>query len=429
MPGARSPGWFLQVQSQSADLSEQGAGEDGRLAPCSSEMVKYCIGPKVSRGAACLASSDADALSAVCKSTLAAMPVRQGGGGVVPRCSHSPLCSNTLGGDKTTLAACVEWKQTGRLYLQLPVCTAGRAWRRRFGRRHRFQEQSVGLPAQRARTTPAFQIRCEPQADPRTVGEEDVIGHQLKAHGVKVDAQDNVSRICDADGSTVMKISPEGKLLMTLPAPGAREATGTRPRARDCCGSRWTSPSPPMATSISARAMRTRVRVDDTDSRRPRGQYSVRGARRPSRSGRRKFVNQWWYGNSWGPGKFESVHGIGVDPKTGNVWLGDRDQYRLVVDTGEGKFIKISLSMKNLTHLRRLFRVRRASSGSPRAMMASSSSWDQNGNTVVAVGNGRGTGPGQFMETNFMAMDTHGNLYTGRHDGCLGHRNGSRPAK
>ena len=28
-----------------------------------------------------------------------------------------------------------------------------------------------------------------------------------------------------------------------------------------------------------------------------------------------KFINQW-FGDNWGPGKFASVHGIGVDPTT-----------------------------------------------------------------------------------------------------------------
>ena len=54
----------------------------------------------------------------------------------------------------------------------------------------------------------------------RTIG-EDVIGHQVKAHGIAVDAQDNVW-ICDANGSTVMKLSPEGKLLMTIGIRGKR---------------------------------------------------------------------------------------------------------------------------------------------------------------------------------------------------------------
>ena len=41
------------------------------------------------------------------------------------------------------------------------------------------------------------------------------------------------------------------------------------------------------------------------------------------------------------------VHGIAVDPKNGNVWLGDREEYRLVVYTGDGKFVK-TVQMRNL---------------------------------------------------------------------------------
>ena len=40
----------------------------------------------------------------------------------------------------------------------------------------------------------------------------DVIGYQDKAHGMAVDAEDNVW-ITAANSATVMKISPEGKLL------------------------------------------------------------------------------------------------------------------------------------------------------------------------------------------------------------------------
>src|SRR5580700_10676813 len=48
---------------------------------------------------------------------------------------------------------------------------------------------------------------------------EDVIGHQNKAHGMAIDAQDNIW-ICDENGDTVMKLSPEGKLLMTIGVKG-----------------------------------------------------------------------------------------------------------------------------------------------------------------------------------------------------------------
>src|SRR4029434_3371564 len=59
----------------------------------------------------------------------------------------------------------------------------------------------------------------------------DVIGYQDKAHGMAVDSEEN-SWITAAHSATVMKISPEGKLLMTIGTKGRRgdwdEAKGQR---------------------------------------------------------------------------------------------------------------------------------------------------------------------------------------------------------
>ena len=49
----------------------------------------------------------------------------------------------------------------------------------------------------------------------------DVIGYQDKAHGMAVDAEDNVW-ITAANGATVMKLGPEGKLLLTIGERGRR---------------------------------------------------------------------------------------------------------------------------------------------------------------------------------------------------------------
>jgi hypothetical protein len=54
-----------------------------------------------------------------------------------------------------------------------------------------------------------------------------------------------------------------------------------------------------------------------------------------------KFKNQW-YGNEVGMGKFNSAHGLAVDPSNGDVWIGDREDYRIVVYSGDGKFLKRS---------------------------------------------------------------------------------------
>lgn len=83
----------------------------------------------------------------------------------------------------------------------------------------------------------------------------------------------------------------------------------------------------------------------------------------------------------------------------GNVWIGDRDQYRIVIYTGAGKFVK-TISIRGVAWI---------SSGNDGQMLK----LDQDGSVLGAIGNGRGTGPGQFMETDFMALDKQGNVYSG----------------
>src|SRR6185295_11260714 len=50
---------------------------------------------------------------------------------------------------------------------------------------------------------------------------------------------------------------------------------------------------------------------------------------------------------SVGQGKFSMAHGVAVDPQNGDVWIGDREQYRLVVYTKDGVFRR-TIQMRNL---------------------------------------------------------------------------------
>ena len=394
-----APGWSLQRQSQSANISELGGERGGVLEPCSDEIGKYCVGQE--GGARVCLSHIAEKLSGQCKTVLAAMPEGATVKNPVPRCSHSPLCSTNRGGGKPTVER-VEWKQTLGYTFAYPFALppAGRGgvsgvavdskdnlWA--------FQRNAPGQPQ-------LFEFDAHHKLI-RTVG-EDVIGYIYKAHGIAVDAQDNVW-ICDADGSTVMKLSPEGKLLMTL---GTREKRGDWDEAK---GQRllWQPLDIAFGRNgdIYIGEGHADESPDDVDSGDPANTVGAARVLHLDKSG--KFLGQW-YGNSWGPGKFTMVHGIAVDPKTGNVWIGDREQYRLVVYTGDGKFIK-TLSMRNLTcavyfDLQGDLWVATGNDGQVIKI-------GRNGNVRGAIGNGRGRGDGQFMETNFMAMDKDGNLYSG----------------
>jgi sugar lactone lactonase YvrE len=320
--------------------------------------------------------------------------------GAVPPCSHSPVCGNRLGGPRSALQR-VEWKQTmGFTYVypvDLPeggggvsavaINSKGDLWV--------FQRNAVGKPQ-------LFQFGPDRKLV-RTVG-DDVIGHQEKAHGMAIDAEDNVW-ICDANGATVMKLSPEGKLLATIGVRGKRgdwdEAKGQRLL--------WQPMDLAFAPNgdIYIAEGHANESPNDTDSGDPANTLGAARVIHLDKSGR--FIHQW-YGNSVGQGRFSMAHGIAVDPRNGNVWIGDREEYRLVVYTADGKFIK-TIQMRNLTC---------AVDFDPQGNLWVASGQDgqllkidQDGNVLGAVGNGSGIGEGQFIETNYMAWDKHGNLYTG----------------
>ena len=320
--------------------------------------------------------------------------------GAVPPCSHSPLCGNRLGGARSALQR-VEWKQTMGLTYVYPVDlpeggggvsavainSKGDLWV--------FQRNAVGKPQ-------LFQFGPDRKLI-RTVG-DDVIGHQEKAHGMAIDAEDNVW-ICDANGATVMKLSPEGKLLATIGVRGKRgdwdEAKGQRLL--------WQPMDLAFAPNgdIYIAEGHANESPNDTDSGDPANTLGAARVIHLDKNGR--FIHQW-YGNSVGQGKFSMAHGIAVDPGNGNVWLGDREEYRLVVYTADGKFVK-TIQMRNLMcavdfdPLGNLW----AASGQDGQLLKI----DQDGNVLGAVGNGSGTGEGQFIETNYMAWDKQGNIYTG----------------
>ena len=402
-PAASSPGFVLQKQSLSASIAELGGGRGRPLEACSGEIGKYCIGQEIG-ARACLEKLQ-DKLSMSCKTTLATLPQGRGevgaGAAIVPHCSHSPLCSTNRGGGKPTVER-VLWNQTRGYTFAYPFALPSDAKGGISGvamdsrdNLWAFQRNAPGQPQLFKFDKSHKLVLTVP---------ESTIGHIHKAHGIAVDAQDNVW-IADADGSVVMKLSPEGKLLLTL---GTRKKRGDWVEEK---GQRLLWQPMDIAFGPHGDVYIAEGHADespnDTDSDDP---ANVIGAARVLHFDKdARFVNQW-YGNSWGPGKFESVHGIGVDPKNGDVWLGDRDQYRLVVYSGAGKFIK-TLSMKNLTcavHFDSAGNLWVATGNDGQLINI-----DRNGNVLGAVGKGRGTAEGQFMETNFIAIDTQGNLYTG----------------
>ena len=235
-----------------------------------------------------------------------------------------------------------------------------------------------------------------------TIG-EGVVGHQNKAHGMAIDAQDNIW-ICDENGDTVMELSADGKLLMTLGVKGQRgdwdEAKGQRllwqplalafaPNGDVYIGMGHANESP-----------------NDTDKS-PTNNIGSARVLHLDRNG--KFINQW-FGNRAGQGHFSMVHGIAVNPSNGNVYIGDREEYRIVVYDANGRFIK-TIQMRNLVCALYVDPHGQLWMATGQDGQVFKIDWD--GNILGAIGNGPGRGEGQFTESNYMAMDSHGNLYTG----------------
>ncbi len=318
----------------------------------------------------------------------------------VPPCRRSPLCGRRGGTPRGSLQR-VQWKQTMGYTFTYPYVlppgfggvpsvgldSKGNLWV--------FQRADVGKP-QLFKFDPNYKIILQ-------VG-PDVIGYQTKAHGLAVDAEDNVW-ITAAGSATVMKISPEGKLLLTIGQTGRRgdwdEAKGQRLL--------WEPVMLAFAPNgdVYIAEGHANESPNDSDSDDPANNSGASRIIHLDKNG--KFKNQW-FGNEVGQGKFSSAHGIAVDPTNGDVWIGDREEYRIVVYSADGKFLK-TMQMRNL-----VCALYFDSKGNP--WMASGQDgqflkMDRNGRILGAIGNGMGIGPGQFIEASYWVMDKDDNLYAG----------------
>jgi hypothetical protein len=318
----------------------------------------------------------------------------------LPPCSHATICGRKSGLPRSGMQR-VEYKQTmGYTFsypYQLPegpgglpsvaLDSKGNLWA--------FKRSLVGVP-QLYKFDPDHKIIL-------TIG-DDVIGHQDKAHGMAVDSEDNVW-ICDAGFATVTKLSPEGKVLMTIGVKGHRgdwdEAKGQRLL--------WQPVMLGFAPNgdVFIAEGHANESPNDVDSPDPTNVIGASRIIHLDKTG--KFIAQW-FGDEVGEGKFDSSHGFAIDPKNGDVWIGDREQYRIVVYSADGKFIK-TLQMRNL-----VCALNFDPQGNP--WMASGQDGqfhklDRNGKVLGAIGNGMGIGEGQFTEASYWVFDKQMNLYAG----------------
>ena len=230
----------------------------------------------------------------------------------------------------------------------------------------------------------------------------------FRGHGMGVDAEGN-AWVLNEIGQTVKKFSPDGKLLMTLGTKGHRgdwnEAAGQR-----LLWDPVTIGFGPGSGDVYIFEGHGDEAPNDVDSDDPTNIIGVSRVLHLDKNG--KFINQW-YGNDHGPGKFTSGHGSAVDPVTGDIWVGDREFYRIAIFSANGHFIR-TLQMRNLicamyfdNHPGPRFGQIWLATGQDGQVVRI----DRNGNVLeVAGGNRKGKGPGQFSESTNMSSDSKGNL-------------------
>ena len=317
-----------------------------------------------------------------------------------PPCRHSPLCGKRAGISRQALQR-VQWRQTmGYTFTYPYVLPAG------FG----------GVPAvaldsknnlwvfQRADAGKPQLFKFDSNHKLILQVGPDVIGYQDKAHGMAVDAEDNVW-ITAANSATVMKISPEGKLLLTI---GQRGRRGDWDETR---GQRllWQPVMIAFARNGDVYIGEGHANESPNDAESDDPANNVGAARIIHLDKNGRFINQW-FGNEVGQGKFSSAHGLAVDPATGDVWIGDREEYRIVVYSADGKFLK-TIQMRNL-----VCALYFDSHGNPWMATGQDGQFlklDRQGKVLGAIGNGMGIGQGQFIEASYWTMDKQDNLYAG----------------
>jgi hypothetical protein len=332
--------------------------------------------------------------------------------GMPPRCAHSGVCEmdGTRGGgvSDTENAHRVSWKHTpGKYYtfaypFDLP---AGGG-----------DVTGVGVDPQDnvwvwQRNKPGDPALFKFSADHKLLFSvpPDLTNHSLpfRGHGMGVDGEGN-AWVINESGATVEKFSPDGKLLQTIGTKGHRgdwdEAKGQRLL--------WEPVTIDFGPQGDVYIFESHgdESPNDVGSDDPTDNIGVARVIHLDHDG--KFINQW-YGDQHGPGKFNSAHGSAVDPVTGDVWVGDRQDYRIVIFNANGKFIR-TIAMRNLicalhfdTHKGPNFGKLWLATGMDGQVVQI----DRNGNVLfVAGGTRRGIDPGMFSEATNMSTDSKGDL-------------------
>lgn len=164
----------------------------------------------------------------------------------------------------------------------------------------------------------------------REIG-QDLYGFTF-AHAVRIDKHDNIWCV-DEGSNMVMEFNPEGRVIMVFGRkPEAVEGAAPRP-----AGSAPPAPASDFATFQERLFNRpTDVAWDAAGNSYIADGYNNSRVVKYDRNG--DWVMEWGKRGA-APGEFHTVHSIATD-NSGRVYVGDRENHRIQVFDGDGKFLR-----------------------------------------------------------------------------------------
>ena len=207
-----------------------------------------------------------------------------------------------------------------------------------------------------------------------------------RSHGLRI-AKDGNLWVTDVGAHTVMKLSPQGEVLLTL---------GTKGKAGE-----WNE-STHLLNEPNDIAIAQNGDVFVTQGHSPGPGKGDPRVLKFDKNG--NFIKSWG-GKGADPGKFDVAHGLAIDAK-GLLWVTDRENQRLQIFNQDGKFIRqikyaglpcaLDIGPKYIYMVNgfagQLLRM------------------DLDGNVLAAVGK-PGNGLGEFGEAHFVAVSSKGDVY------------------
>src|SRR5712692_5627210 len=207
-----------------------------------------------------------------------------------------------------------------------------------------------------------------------------------RTHGIRFDRDGNLW-VTDVGAHTVMKLSPQGQVLLTL---------GTKGKAGE-----WNSESH-LFNEPNDIVFAPNGDLFITQGHSP---GPGRGDPRVLKFDKNGNFIKTWGGKGTEPGKFDVAHGIAIDAK-GLLWVTDRENQRIQIFDQDGKYIrevKYAGLPCSLDIGKQYIYMVNGFAGQVLRM-------DLDGKVLAAVGK-PGNGVGEFGEAHFIAVSPKGEIY------------------